>query len=412
MIISRGGLLVSLAIASGAVLSGVNQWLLANHFPKAEYGIFAASWTVAQVYLHFMVFGTHHFLINRGVNAYNRWILIVLAITAINGLFILCVLAALVIWVPHFFQSEHTAGLYVWALATIAVTLVFTIFQLRKQIIWIAVWPLVQIFSRTLVVLAVVWFGLDLVRVSLGYALMALLLAGVSTVVFLRSRMLTKTSSKFLSFKRVSSVWRTSLPYFSFEIMEKIDLKLFVPFCLLMFGAERSAEAAIAIGILLLALILPQGLFQRFFLVDLHVWSRRSENALTAFIVKASTIMLVLSSLIVAIIYPFVGVLIDFLFSGKYNQAIQPISIMLLVVPILLISNLINNRFLSVRNIWYLLYFQFFFLLVFILVFFYMAVNFGFLGACWSILIYRSLYLLGLLSIYSMPKGLWVGKYD
>ncbi len=357
-----GGLAITAGVMAGAALSFVNQWLLARYYGPFDYGAFSVAWATSQLLFPLMVLGIPRFILQRFKNEgalARRWLIPSFKLMGFLGALLA---ASFYLWLTFSMPGEITmhAGewLAFWLLLMVPVIAVYSRFQVEGNILFLVIWPLAQIFPRTLAIGTSILLGWPIDRVALGFVVVTLPLSTFSS--FKLRRMLDLTWGA--SWKKATaddqglvpgmfSILRLASPFGMAEILDKVEFKLIIPLVAYLMGNEAAGLVSVAVNILMAIYLLPSSLFQRYLLPYLHQWAAHDPERKKHFL-RRTVVILGLGGLTISpVLWLASECLVLALFGAPYSGATVLLKILSLAIPIWLISTACIHMFLSLIEI-------------------------------------------------------------
>lgn len=396
--------IVTFMIALGAAASFTTQWVLVLFYSKEDFGFFSGVFGATQIGLQITVFGTHHFLLSRSKSGSHRlWMhqcsLLYVALAAFFAImaFIFCCFFGL-------FSNKYLI-FWFWMAFSVPSVLAYVFFQIEENKTAIAYWPFAQLLLRLFMVYIAALIGVPIEYQSVFFAASAFIF--FIYTFFLYKDFLSKHFSKAsnISWYRLKLLIKSSFPYFTHEFFEKADLRVALPMSVALLGGSVAADVAITISVLLAILLVPQSLFQRYFLARMHQWARTDYHRLSKFVFRCVLLLLFFSLALVFFISPFLEWGIVVVFGESYRSSIDLLQVTLFVPAFLLSSNALCNLFLSNERILVLQKIQIIWFLIFMLMMVLLTTKFGALGVCYALLFGRLIYLIFILmNLYDFSK--------
>lgn len=354
----RGTAVMGLSICLGAFLSFLNQWLLAAQYGPKVYGAFSVSWSAAQFLLPFSVAGIPRFLLHRfKTRPYSAhyWLSPAFVLLVCGAVACSSLLSAWAVYIaPSHISCETGLWFACWILLMAPVVTVYMIFQMEQRLLFLALWPLLQIAGRTVVVFGAIFREYSISEVAKGFTLMLFPLALFALVTLMRFWRAQSADSSRLSgalpFQSRGLVLRHTLPYGLSEILDKVEFKIAVPLTAYIVGIEAAGLLSVAINILVGLYLVPSAVFQRYCLPYLHAWSVNAPDRKRVFLLKSVLLLAGAGSLAGAMLWWKAFFVVNTLFGPEYVASVPLLKILAWAIPVWLVSTALVHMFLSVAE--------------------------------------------------------------
>ena len=375
--------------------------MLARALGPEGFGTFSSAWAAAQLILPLAVFGIPRFLLHR-FEMYGSDAGICLS-PAFRSLGITGIAAAscYVLWILSSADDNVLQALgwmfAVWILLSVPVVTVYAIYQIERNVRSLVLWPLLQIFPRTVVAGAVFVLGVSAVGAGTGYVVVLLPLSLWSA--WRMGQWLSTIGHFGWRVETLTNVFKGAAPYGISEALDRIDLKAIVPLVAVLANERQAGYVAVVVSILQMLYLIPSALFQRYWLPYLHRW-QGYKSTLTLLFLRARLIILAAAGLVSALII--VGVsspIIDFIYGEKFAETVASLNVSVLALPMLLGSAALTYGFITESEVRLLSAFQITAFLIMVLIAIILVPTGGAVAGAWAFVASRSiLFLLMLLA--------------
>ena len=327
-----------------AALAFVTQILLARHFETRIYGELSNAYVIAVLVATFGFQGVADVVLRyRGRVSLKR-------VTLACAWLVVAALIATTTWILFEGNQEQGAGILLAFIPFVVVQgLLFagmTTFQLRGEYKAIATWPVIQHAGRILVVIGVVLLGTSALSVPLAWSVV-LLPVGIYGVVKMREAIASADTHGPTTI--AAPLVAPALPFSISRMLEFAEIQLPIVLAMALLGPQEAGLAAAALVFIQGLLLLPIAVFQRLLRARMHEWSQQDPRRLMRVTIRGALLMVLLGSAFSFVIWPFVDVLLEFIFGKPYTGAADFFRILLIALPIWFAAITMNTALVSAR---------------------------------------------------------------
>ena len=259
-------------------------------------------------------------------------------------------LVAAIIWILLEGNQEQDIGILLAFIPFVIIQgLLFagmTTFQLRGNYKAIATWPVIQHAGRLLVVMGVVLFSTNALSVPIAWSVI-LLPAGIYGIVKLREAIATANTHGPTTI--AAPLVAPALPFSISRMLEFAEIQLPIVLAMALLGPQQAGLAAAAMVFIQGLLLLPIAVFQRLLRARMHQWSQEDPSKLMRVTLRGTLLMIILGVIFSLVIWPFVEILLDFVFGKQYTDAADFFRILLIALPIWFGAITMNTALVSAR---------------------------------------------------------------
>ena len=292
----RGGLLIGAAAAVSALSGLASQVLLERALGMQGFAEWAYLSALLAISAPLACMGSGHLLLSSALreDLADRAGLLLLA--TYFGSFTLLALAVFAVSLrtgaPGNLMTLPWALLCAPLLVQIPIALVFPLYQRRGSMRRVAAWPLLQSAVRLLMALTALALGLTIFGVLMAWVVLSLGLLAVairSIWPLVRVRMRRPAAAgRFPLRQRISRLYLSGVGFGLSDLLDSLDLKLFVPLAALLFGVTETAAAGLATILLAAVHFFPYVLVMRVLLPAVHSGSDAMSQVLRSLVLRLS----------------------------------------------------------------------------------------------------------------------------
>ncbi|MDE0888625.1 MAG: hypothetical protein OSA40_04110 [Phycisphaerales bacterium] len=328
-------------IAAGMAL--LTQVLLARHFDTELFGAISYAYAIAILVSTFGFQGIGEVAIrHQGRLDPAR------CLRAAAALFTLGLIGALV-WILTVGSPDTEPALLAlflpFAIVQIGLIAGMISFQMDRNTIGIALWPVGFQGTRLLVVIGIVVAGGAAITVPLGWTI-----ALVPVAIFgLRRLGRTGDWRTREDGEANSSITRSAFPFSATRLLEFAEIQMPVVLAMPLLGAAETGRIAASLAIIQGLLLLPIAIFQRLLRPRFHEWTRDDPGRLRRIALIGTGSMLVIGASLGLLTRPFSSEILALLFGPEFAAAASFLDPILLLLPIWFASIAINATLVSHR---------------------------------------------------------------
>lgn len=322
------------------------QIVLARTLPQEAFGTFTAALAVVSLTAPLAVFGVPELWLQRfgreGERAY-RWVRPSLRVMAASsGLTVAGILAwSLVEWSDPVAAGVR-ALLAVVVVAQAGLALVGTVQQLRGDYRNLSALQVAPHLARVLVVFAVWAFGLSVLAVAAGYAVVAVLTV-LACVPVMRPFLLRRRKSIDGRFRELlpepasrvgaARVTGAATPFVLGNLFYLIGMYLGTVVAAEFLGPAAAAVLAVPMSVLTAVYLVPRVVYQQYFLARLHRWSGTDRDAVLIAYRWGGLGMLALGTVLAALVALGGLPVLPFLLGPEYRGSATVMALLALAIP-------------------------------------------------------------------------------
>lgn len=339
---SAGFVWTGTILAAG--LAFATQILLARHFEASTYGVLSNAYVISILVATFGFQGVADVMLRyQGRVSLGR-------ITVACAWLVVIGFIAAITWLLFEGNQEHDIGILLAFIPFVVIQgLLFggmATFQLRGNYKAIATWPVIQHAGRLLVVIGVVLFSTNALSVPIAWSII-LLPVGIYGIAKLREAIASADTHS--STTLTAPLVAPALPFSISRMLEFAEIQLPIVLAMALLGPQEAGLAAAALVFIQGLLLLPIAVFQRLLRARMHEWSQKDPRRLVRITTRGAVLMILLGAVFSLVIWPFVGVLLEFIFGKPYTGATDFFRILLIALPIWFAAIAMNTALVSAR---------------------------------------------------------------
>ena len=354
---------------SGAGFAFLTQVFLARMLGVAQYGVFSSSLATVSLLCPLAAFGVAQFWLKvfglEGVTAV-RWINGSIKFTVISTLSIYFILNTWAFWGKH---DELTSVLICilsfFVFGQMISELLCSKFQLEGKYNELAIWQFLPHFLRFSLILLFGW----ILSTKFNVYIVAFIYSVISVIVFIfgwfylkpiisgqvelsgHKKNTTNKVSLYEEKPSAYSVFKESWPYGIAALSHIIYYQSNIVLIKYLIGNEVAATYNVAFTLIVAIYLLPNVIYQGFFLPKIHIWINHDLEKVLYFYKSGLKIMLLLGVGAMLFLVSTSSIFIPMLFTEKYSDSVPIVNILSLSVPFMFLAFNSGSLLVTNRNI-------------------------------------------------------------
>ena len=347
---SISGLWIGSLAGSGSTF--LVYMILSRNISLDQFGIFGSTIAIANMAIILSGFGISQLWLKifgkegwEGVRWISPSIILLMLTTSFS-------LALLFFWIrlgPHDDITQRVYSIFMfYIIGQVCIQFIYSKLQLEENYRLISVLNFLPNFLRLLLIIIVVYIfkkNIDLHIISYIFSLVGILLSILAFIAIfrmingqfnLKGHPIKRISEK--DTPKVANVFFSTLPFGLAAIFAFIYIQSDLFMIKYLVGNEEAAYYNVVYIIIATTLVLPIGIFQKFFLPKYHRWANYDLNKLFSIYKKGNLIMLIIGSLISLIIYFSASLFIPVLFGDSFTRSIILLKAIIIIIPMYFVS--------------------------------------------------------------------------
>jgi len=350
---------------AGAAFAFLTQVILARQLGPADFGNLSAALAAVTLCAPLAGFGVSQYWLKvfgeEGLEA-KRWLPASLNLVGLSTLIVISVLVCWAVYGPH---DEHMRSvvlvLSVYVIGQVSLELVGGKLQLEERYFALSLWHILPHLTRFIAVLLMARAFDQLIsseNVVLAYASIAVFLAvigGMQVFSMFAGRFNLKghghtKSSTMLETPGVLTVVSHAWPFGLAGLFHLVYFQSDIILLRYITGSEAAGIYNVAFTVMVVVLLLPSIIYQKFLLPKIHRWAKYDLHRIYRVYRKGNIFMLVLGIMAMLAIWVMAPPLMPILFGPEYAGATSLLNVLAVCAPLLFVASSIGVTLVTQEN--------------------------------------------------------------
>jgi len=348
-------LLLWLGSLAGAGFAFLVQVMLARHLGPSGFGVFSTAFSLSAIFIPLAGFGISQYWLKEfgkdGDLAIGQ-VSPSLSLVLINTTLIISLIAIWGLFGPHGDLLKYTIlimSLYV--AGQVLLELMTSKLQLEEKYIKMALLQIAPHFFRFCIILAILLLTnsyLTVINIALVYVLVSIFLVVFGIIMMLKFSEGVVDLKGHKSFSNIESssdpvkikhIIHGSWPFALAGVFHLIYFQSDIILLNYMVGSEAAGIYNTAFMVIVLVLLFPSVVYQKFFLPKIHRWANHDHDLFYKFFKQGNVVMLVLGLLAMAAVWLLAPYAVPILFGEEYSLSIDLLYILAASLPMLFFAS-------------------------------------------------------------------------
>ena len=348
-------LLLWLGSLAGAGFAFLVQVMLARHLGPSGFGVFSTAFSLSAIFIPLAGFGISQYWLKEfgkdGDLAIGQ-VSPSLSLVLINTTLIISLIAIWGLFGPHEELLKYTILIMSFYVAgQVLLELMTSKLQLEEKYTKMALLQIAPHFFRFCIILAILLLAnsyLTVINIALIYVLVSIFLVVFGIIMMLKFAEGVVDLKGHKSFSNIESssdpvkikhIIHGSWPFALAGVFHLIYFQSDIILLNYMVGSEAAGIYNTAFMVIVLVLLFPSVVYQKFFLPKIHRWANHDHDLFYKFFKQGNVVMLVLGLLAMAAVWLLAPYAVPILFGEEYSLSIDLLYILAASLPMLFFAS-------------------------------------------------------------------------